>query len=574
MLSLFVRAALVLLLLAISACSVAGVWYLVRPSKAIQVRSFDIIHGAEFKKNEADVLAQLLASRITQIDAVLGTNLSSFTPPDEVRIESVIPPALRLTPDVQSRIEVEFKPLEFDVAGLLNGLLQILHEGPSLRATVMSDEKGVEILASYTEHGRQTLGPWVVDSEKGIGEAVDVLAHSIVLDYHQQHARQLGSLTAAQFISLVSSLKNYQHYVSERNDDVKSGRDPKSNFHLKQAAAQLQTLASQDIACGLVYSYLGSVDTILNDEVGAKANFEKAVALDPADAFSAGELNRWQIASSLKPQSVPGQGSLEAVRNQDALALMHVRQAIHKAGTLTPMAVAVLSTGVSAVGGLTLRKGKTFVGGDPERDVFGHGTQVSSLIAAIAPTAEIVPIKVMNDDGTATSYDIVKGLEYAISTGARIMVLPFGTSEPSQIQEELIAEAKTKGILIVAAAGNNSTSAPTYPAASPGVFSIGATDQKDQRASFSNYGSFVKAAAPGVDILALGPDGQLRKLSGTSFTCAEGAGVAALLWSARPNLSADEVVDILSRSALKLHGTQLGAGRLDALSAVNEAMKL
>jgi hypothetical protein len=89
-----------------------------------------------------------------------------------------------------------------------------------------------------------------------------------------------------------------------------------------------------------VYSYLGSVDTILNDEVGAKANFEKAVALDPADAFSAGELNRWQVASSLKPQSVPGQGSLEAVRDQDALAAMHVREAIHKAGMLTPTLVA------------------------------------------------------------------------------------------------------------------------------------------------------------------------------------------------------------------------------------------
>jgi Subtilase family len=127
---------------------------------------------------------------------------------------------------------------------------------------------------------------------------------------------------------------------------------------------------------------------------------------------------------------------------------MHVRQAIHKAGMLTPTLVAVLSTGVSAVGGLTLRKGKTFVGGDPERDVFGHGTQVSSLIAAIAPTAEIIPVKVMNDDGTATSFEIIQGLEYAISTGARIMVLPFGTSEPSQIQEKLIAEAKTKGFYL------------------------------------------------------------------------------------------------------------------------------
>jgi subtilisin family serine protease len=573
MLDLFVRVLLLLILLGTGAGSVVGIWYLLNPSKALRVSSFEVIHGADSKKSDSEILAALLVSRINRINSILATDLKPLGPPDEIRAESVIKPEFRSSAGIQPRIEAEFKPLEFDVAGLVNRLLEILHDGPLLNATVLNKdaENGVEILASYTESGEDTLGPWAVWSDKGVGEGVDQLANQIVLDSHRRHASQLGNLTVPQFASLISSLEHYQQYVSE---DQKANSDPASNFHLTRAAEQLKALADEKVPCGLVYSYLGSIDSIVKDETGAEENFRIAVKLDPQDGFSVLALGRRQ----LKPRSLGTHGTLEAVRAQTGFDLMHVGEAIKAAETGQPVQVAILAAGVSPVGGIKLIHGKAFRPGSPDSDPLGDGTQVAALITAISPNTEIIPIKIMDDRGTTTTVEVLHGIDYAIDLKTKhepigLIVLPFWTESYSIALHQAIQYARLRGILVVAPAGNDGSLTSVYPAADSGVIGIGSTDQKDRRATFSNYGPSVKLAAPGVDLVTLGPDGNLWKVSGTTFSSAEAAGIGALLLSVRPQLRVDEVENIMRRTAVDLKDQNLGAGRLDALAALSEAIR-
>jgi subtilisin family serine protease len=167
---------------------------------------------------------------------------------------------------------------------------------------------------------------------------------------------------------------------------------------------------------------------------------------------------------------------------------------------------------------------------------------MTSIIAAIAPSATVMPIGIFDQSGTTDTFRIIEGLDYAMSMKARIIVLPFGSgsTQKSKFMEEAVAQAIKGGALVIAAAGNDSSQIG-FPAALPGVFSVGAIDLEDKLAQFSNLGSSLKAVGPGIDILTLDSLGRIQKLNGTSATCAEAAGIAAPVWSTRPALSDEEV---------------------------------
>lgn len=221
---------------------------------------------------------------------------------------------------------------------------------------------------------------------------------------------------------------------------------------------------------------------------------------------------------------------------------------------------------------------------DQYKDMGVHGTHVSGIIAAasdnsiggsgIAPNVKIMPINVFTGDKNgefAYISDIIKGIQYAINHGAKIINMSLGDYEYSQALNDAIQEAYKKGLIIVAAAGNDDTSNRTYPAAYDHVISVASTNIKDQISSYSNFGDRIDISAPGENILSTLPNG-FGYMSGTSMAAPVVSGVAALVWSNNPNLSNVQVMNNLLLSADDLGGygkdPVFGWGRVNAAKAL------
>ncbi len=237
-----------------------------------------------------------------------------------------------------------------------------------------------------------------------------------------------------------------------------------------------------------------------------------------------------------------------------------------------------------------------FLQGQPQ-DEDGHGTRTAGIIAAtahnqlgmagIAPNVQILPIKVspgaaaMSSEHTITSpdYNFHEPIRYAAAAdGVKAININFATSIEDPQEGKAIYEAMLNGVLVVAAAGNSGKDTPLYPAAYDCVLGVGAVDQQRNRASFSTYGLGVDVVAPGVSIysttLANRGDGYDYG-NGTSFASPYVSGVAALIFSARPDLTAWDVREIIMRSAQDL-GTpgfdpHYGYGLVDAGAALQLA---
>jgi subtilisin family serine protease len=207
----------------------------------------------------------------------------------------------------------------------------------------------------------------------------------------------------------------------------------------------------------------------------------------------------------------------------------------------------------------------------------GHGTFVAGLIAATAPGAFIMPIRVLDPSGQGDEVDVAKGIYYAVDHGANIVNLSLGAYTDSSVVDSAVLYAELHNVIMVAASGNDNTSALTYPAATNGVIAVSATDSYDQKASFSNYGDYITLSAPGVDLYSTYDNGAYASGSGTSFAAALVSGVAALGWSAHPDQGSGNVISQLEDTSKNIdalnptHFEQLGAGRIDAAGAVGSS---
>ncbi len=200
---------------------------------------------------------------------------------------------------------------------------------------------------------------------------------------------------------------------------------------------------------------------------------------------------------------------------------------------------------------------------------FGHGTMTTGLVHLVAPKAKILPLKAFTSNGTGYLSNIVAALYYAVQHQANVVNMSFDVSTPSSALSQAVSYASQKGVVLVAAAGNESTSAPVYPAAlSSNVIGVASTTDWDSRSSFSNYGnSDVWIAAPGEYIISTFPGGTYASASGTSFSSPMVAGTAALLLNAKPSLNQSKASSALSH-AIKLT-PDLHNGRLDVYQAVS-----
>lgn len=209
-----------------------------------------------------------------------------------------------------------------------------------------------------------------------------------------------------------------------------------------------------------------------------------------------------------------------------------------------------------------------------------HGTHVAGTIGAKGNNAlgtvgvcwdvSLMAVKAFDENGNGTVADAIGAISYAVANGARIINASWGLDERSKALEEAAAHAANAGVLIIAAAGNSRSEAPSYPASFETVLSVGATDARDVRALFSNYGPFVDVAAPGNEIISTLPENSYGMLSGTSMAAPHVSGMAALVLARFPAYTRQEVFDILVNSVDPMVFDQpIGNGRINLARAVH-----
>lgn len=218
-------------------------------------------------------------------------------------------------------------------------------------------------------------------------------------------------------------------------------------------------------------------------------------------------------------------------------------------------------------------------------DDLGHGTAVSGSVAAATNNGTgvagvtwgnpIMPLVVLDSSDWASYANIASAITYAADHGARVINISISGTSASSTLQSAVDYAWNKGAVIFAAAGNNSSSSPMYPAACTNVVAVSASDKNGVFASFSNYGSWIDLSAPGNNILTTTQGGGYGYWYGTSFSSPIAAGVAALVLSLQPSLSNSALVSLLEQNSDDL-GTPgwdqyFGYGQVDAYKAVSAA---
>ncbi len=313
-----------------------------------------------------------------------------------------------------------------------------------------------------------------------------------------------------------------------------------------------------------------------------------------ADAAAAVDLLEQQSSVEAADVSTPVRavGGLYPQFGNDLVRAPRARADVG-AAALGDVVVAVLDTGVSPHPELVsaLVAGRNFTdspgGLQGTGDLYGHGTHVAGTIGADAGTyvegvaagVRIMPVKVLGDSGSGWSNWTADGIVWAADNGADVINMSLGGAGRSTVQTQAVAYARSKGVTVIAAAGNANVSTPFYPAAEPGVIGVAAVDEQRARASFSNFGSYVDVAAPGVDILSTYlPDRGYAYMDGTSMASPHVAGVAALVEAAAPGLTPDQVEQVLTTTTTDLGASGrddlFGYGLVDAVRAVTSARAL
>lgn len=249
-----------------------------------------------------------------------------------------------------------------------------------------------------------------------------------------------------------------------------------------------------------------------------------------------------------------------------------------------------------------------------------HGTHIAGTVAAVTNNgiggagvafgAKVMPLRVVGQFGYGTDYDIEQAVRYAArlpndsgtvpQRRADVINLSIGGSESSADSQAVYDQARAAGAIVAAAAGNESSSTPSYPAAYPGVIAVSATDLNRALAYYSNYGSWIGVAAPGGNkyqdlngdgkpdgVLSAGADNSGGQLvydypiwQGTSMATPHVAGVIALMKAIAPSLTPQDFANLLASGALtdqpdgSGRSDQFGYGLINAYKAVTVAASL
>ena len=360
------------------------------------------------------------------------------------------------------------------------------------------------------------------------------------------------------------------------------------------AAAGTTTAA---VSHGIAGSYLidipaGADPVAIGDQIEAIPGVTSVVAnrtISPPEVDLA-RIYAWRIYAWTVGDPVPGTAQYAA----PAVNLAAAQQLSTGDGVI----VAVLDTGVqldpqphsllsaSLVPGIDLVDGdahpaETRNGVDDDGDGLidegiGHGTHVAGIVHQVAPSAKIMPVRILDDDGSGTTWNAAEGMFWAAQHGAKVINMSLGTHGSPRVLTDAVDAVTASGVLVVGAAGNDGKDRPMYPAASPGAIAVGSVGAGDVVSTFSNFGRWVDVVAPGENIHSsyAFPADSFASNSGTSMATPWIAGEAALLLARHPGLSPAATAAAIFAGARSIDAGNptlaglVGAGRIDLLASL------
>ncbi|MFX0174337.1 MAG: S8 family serine peptidase, partial [Candidatus Hodarchaeota archaeon] len=320
-----------------------------------------------------------------------------------------------------------------------------------------------------------------------------------------------------------------------------------------------------------------------------------AIVLEVPISFLKTFMSYWQALEIVRYVEVAQVTSVSAVVNDLNWSLQYGAQIIQadlawdiQIGNPESIIVAVIDTGVDynhpdlvdqyVIGGYD------YVNDDNDpMDDHSHGTHCAGIIGATINNSigiagitnvSIMAIKIFDSGGYGNDYDAASAIIDATDAGADVLSNSYGFPSSSTALEDAVTYASANDVVIVVAAGNDDSPVSSYPALYPETIVVSATDDSDTPASFTNYGSAVDVAAPGVDIWSTIPVsmGSYGFMSGTSMACPHAAAVCALIRAEFPDFSADEIRQQLNASVDDLgpvgRDDYYGYGRVNAFRAV------
>ncbi|WP_397540053.1 S8 family peptidase [Rummeliibacillus pycnus] len=324
-------------------------------------------------------------------------------------------------------------------------------------------------------------------------------------------------------------------------------------------------LSNDELAGNIVVSHIESLKYLVV-KVKNKKNLQQTIQKFQKNkkVISVGLSPKYQLSGTVDPK----------VSEQYMHSLLKTADAQKLAGK-SQVKVAVIDTGIDhnhpeLKGSIIKRTNIINPMNSSTPDI--HGTHVAGIIAGkkdngiggygIDPAAKILSLDVFDGGFWTFDYTIANAILEAVDEGADVINMSLGGSVPSEVLKEAIDKAISKGVVVVAAAGNEASDMAVYPAKYEGVISVGSINKEKKLSDYSSYGPSTDVVAPGEDVYSTFYDPQkgstFTKLSGTSMASPVVAGTAALLLSKHPNLKPAEVEYILKKTA-----TDLGAKGFD-----------
>ena len=337
----------------------------------------------------------------------------------------------------------------------------------------------------------------------------------------------------------------------------------------------LQLLRDYDVIVLKVYNIIPAVHAIMTQEV------IEQLKQDPAIAYIT-ENTQTQVQTLSQTQILEEvDGANWAVRQINATSAW-----VESTGV--GVRVAVLDTGISPVDGVKVYGGYNFVEDNGDTvDRYGHGTMLATIIGmkhssssglmGVAPDAQLYAVKVLDDHGVGNLDQAVLGVQWAVENDMQIISISWCINDKNNALKQALATAYSRGILIVAAAGNvgEIQAGVGCPADYNSTIAVSAIKENTRQLEQACSGEEIELTAPGGDIYAVGLDNKIHSGSGTSFAAAYVTGTAALAWAKNPTLTNIQIRNILCQTATDMQPADglnrdiyFGYGLINATAAI------
>ena len=233
-----------------------------------------------------------------------------------------------------------------------------------------------------------------------------------------------------------------------------------------------------------------------------------------------------------------------------------------------PVKVAVLDSGVEWLSDIDLKGDVNLVIEEQDVpsymcDMTGHGTAVASIISSINPAAEIYSVRILDVNNRTTLERIIRGLYWCVDNEVKVINMSFGSSQYSEILENVINEVTASGIIVIAAAGNSGEQGVEYPAAYENVIAVGSLDNHGQKSDFSAEGDEIDVVAPGESIQVQSMLGMYTWVKGTSMSAPHVTAEASLILQQDNSKDCSFVKGLIKETAKRINDNNCGSGIID-----------